>query len=41
MEKLRSLHEFEWKTNESLREAYIRTRRLIVVTQGVTEAQAI
>ncbi len=40
-EKLRSLQEFEWKTNESLREAYIRMRRLIAVTQGVTEAHAI
>ncbi|CAK9222544.1 unnamed protein product [Sphagnum troendelagicum] len=38
MEKLRSLQEFERKTNESLREAYTHMRRLIAVTQGVTEA---
>ncbi len=31
-EKLRSLQEFERKTSESLREAYICMRRLIVVT---------
>jgi hypothetical protein len=37
-EKLRSLQEFEQKTNESLREAYTRMRRLIAVTQGVTKA---
>ncbi len=36
--KLRSLQEFERKTNESFREAYTRMRRLIAVTQGVTEA---
>ncbi len=40
-EKLRSLQEFERKTSESLREAYTRMRQLIVVTQGVTEAQAV
>ncbi len=40
-EKLRSLQEFERKTNESLCKAYTRMRRLIVVTQGVMEAQAI
>ncbi len=40
-EKLRSLQEFERKTTESLREAYTHMRRLIVVTQGVTEAQAV
>jgi len=40
-EKLRSLQEFERKTNESLCEAYTRMRRLIAVTQGVTEAQAV
>ncbi len=39
MEKLRSLQEFERKINESLRKAYIRMRRLITVTQGVTKAQ--
>jgi hypothetical protein len=39
--KLRSLQGFEWKINESLREAYTRMRRLIAVTQGVTEAQAV
>jgi hypothetical protein len=33
-EKLRSLQEFERKTNENFREAYTCTRRLIVVTQG-------
>ncbi len=32
MEKLRSLQEFERKTSESLREAYIRMRQLIAVT---------
>jgi hypothetical protein len=37
-EKLRSLQEFERKTNESLRKAYTHMRWLIVVTQGVTEA---
>jgi hypothetical protein len=41
MEKLRSLQEFERKTSESLHEAYTRMQRLIVVTQGVTEAQAV
>ncbi|OAE22419.1 hypothetical protein AXG93_2381s1150 [Marchantia polymorpha subsp. ruderalis] len=41
MEKLRSLQEFEHKTSESLREAYTRMRRLISVTHGVIEAQAI
>jgi hypothetical protein len=41
MEKLRSLQEFERKTNESLCEAYTRMRRLIAVTQGVIEAQAV
>ncbi len=40
-EKLRSLQEFERKTNESLCEAYTRMRRLIAVTQGVIEAQAV
>ncbi|PTQ31359.1 hypothetical protein MARPO_0112s0017 [Marchantia polymorpha] len=40
-EKLRSLQEFERKTGESLREAYTRMRRLISVTHGVTEAQAV
>jgi len=39
--KLRSLQEFERKTSESLREAYTRMQRLIAVTQGVTEAQAV
>ncbi len=39
--KLRSLQEFEQKTNENLCEAYTRMRRLIAVTQGVTEAQAV
>jgi hypothetical protein len=37
-EKLRSLKEFEWKTNESFCETYIRMRRLIAITQGVMEA---
>ncbi|BBN06970.1 hypothetical protein Mp_3g25410 [Marchantia polymorpha subsp. ruderalis] len=40
-EKLRSLQEFERKTGESLREAYTRMRRLISITHGVTEAQAV
>jgi len=40
-EKLRNLQEFERKTSESLREAYTRMQRLIAVTQGVTEAQAV
>ncbi|PTQ43569.1 hypothetical protein MARPO_0024s0079, partial [Marchantia polymorpha] len=40
-EKLRSLQEFERKTGESLREAYTRMRQLILVTHGVTEAQAV
>ncbi|PTQ27347.1 hypothetical protein MARPO_0204s0011, partial [Marchantia polymorpha] len=40
-EKLRSLQEFEQKTGESLREAYTRMQRLISVTHGVTEAQAV
>ncbi len=40
-EKLRSLWEFEWKINESLREAYIHMQQLIAVTQGVTKAQAV
>jgi hypothetical protein len=40
-EKLKSLHEFERKTNESLRKAYTRMRQLIAVTQGVTEAQIV
>ncbi|PTQ40682.1 hypothetical protein MARPO_0038s0037 [Marchantia polymorpha] len=40
-EKLRSLLEFERKTGESLREAYTRMRRLISITHGVTEAQAV
>ncbi|OAE23787.1 hypothetical protein AXG93_3340s1140 [Marchantia polymorpha subsp. ruderalis] len=39
--QLRSLQEFERKTGESLREAYTRMRRLISVTHGVTEAQAV
>jgi len=39
--KLKSLQEFERKTSESLCEAYTRMRRLIAVTQGVTEAQAV
>jgi hypothetical protein len=37
MEKLRSLQEFERKISESLCEAHTRMRRLIVITQGVTE----
>jgi hypothetical protein len=41
MEKLRSLQEFEWKTNENLHEAYIRMQSLIAVTQGVIKAQAV
>ncbi|BBN20559.1 hypothetical protein Mp_Vg00640 [Marchantia polymorpha subsp. ruderalis] len=40
-EKLRSVQEFKRKTGESLREAYTRMRRLISVTHGVTEAQAV
>ena len=40
-DKLRSLTDFERKTSESLRKAYSRMRRLISVTQGVTEAQAV
>ncbi len=40
-EKLRSLQNFERKTIESLREAYTCMRRLIAVTQGVTEAHAV
>ena len=40
-EKLRSLQEFQRKAGESLREAFTRMRRLISVTQGVTEAQAV
>ncbi|CAM6076652.1 unnamed protein product [Sphagnum tenellum] len=40
-EKLMSLQVFERKTNESVREAYTRMRRLIAITQGVTEAQAV
>jgi hypothetical protein len=40
-EKLRSLQELEWKTSESLHEAYTHMRRLIAVTQGVTEAHAV
>ncbi|PTQ47547.1 hypothetical protein MARPO_0007s0008, partial [Marchantia polymorpha] len=40
-EKLRSLQEFERKTGESLRKAYTSMRRLISVTHGVTEAQAL
>lgn len=40
-EKLRSLQEFERKTGESLRDAYTRMRRLISVTHGVIEAQAV
>jgi hypothetical protein len=40
-EKLRSLQEFGRKTSESFREAYTHMRRLIVVTQGVMEAQAV
>ncbi len=38
--KLRSLQEFECKTNESLCQAYIHMQWLIVVTQGVIEVQA-
>jgi hypothetical protein len=41
MEKLKSLQEFERKTIESLCEAYTHMRKLIVVTHGVTKAQAI
>jgi hypothetical protein len=41
MEKLRCLQEFERKTSESFHKAYIRMRRLIVITQGVTEAQVV
>ena len=40
-DKLRSLQDFQRKTGESLREAYTRMRRLITVTKGVTEAQAV
>ena len=40
-DKLKSLTEFERKTGESLREAYTRMRRLILVTNGVTDAQAV
>jgi hypothetical protein len=41
-EKLKSLQEFERKIiNENLHEAYIRMQRLIAITQGVTEAQAV
>jgi hypothetical protein len=36
--QLRSLQEFERKISESFREAYIRIRRLIAITQGVMEA---
>jgi hypothetical protein len=39
--KLRSFQEFEQKTNESFCEAYICMQRSIIVTQGVTEAQAV
>jgi hypothetical protein len=39
--KLRSLYEFEQKTSESFCKAYTHMRRLIVVTQGVTEVQVI
>jgi len=41
MEKLKNLQEFEWKTTESLREAYTHMRQFIVVTQGVTKAKAV
>ncbi len=41
MENLRSLQEFDRKTSENLQEAYTRMQRLIVVTQGVMEAQAV
>ncbi len=37
-EKLRSLQEFERKISENLHKAYTHMRRLIVITQGVTEA---
>jgi uncharacterized protein YnzC (UPF0291/DUF896 family) len=40
-EKLKSLQEFEQKTSESLHEAYIHMWRLIVITQGVMEVQAV
>jgi hypothetical protein len=40
-EKLRRLQEFERKTSESFHEAYTRTRQLIAITQGVTEAKAV
>jgi len=39
--KLKSLQKFEQEISESLREAYIHMRWLIIVTQGVTEAQAV
>jgi hypothetical protein len=41
IEKLKSLQEFEQKTNENLCEAYTHMQRLITVTQGMTEAQAV
>lgn len=40
-DKLKSLQEFQRRAGESLREAVTRMRRLISVTQGVIEAQAV
>lgn len=41
IDKLQSLQDFQQKIGESLRESYTRMRRLIAVTQGVTDAQAV
>jgi hypothetical protein len=39
--KLWSLQDFQHKPHESLRENYAQMHRLIMVTQGVTKAQAV
>jgi len=41
IEKLQSLQDFQHKPHESLRKAYAQMHRLIMVTQGVTEAQIV
>jgi hypothetical protein len=41
IEKLRNLQHFQCNPHENLQEAYAEMRKLIMVTQGVIEAQAV
>jgi benzoyl-CoA reductase/2-hydroxyglutaryl-CoA dehydratase subunit BcrC/BadD/HgdB len=41
MEKLHNLQEFQCKPHENMWEAYMQMKKMIIMTQGVIEAQAI